>query len=168
MRTREELRSAMAPTIGASSATTRLARPLASPRRNVLSVAGTPAFQNCLKNTGKKPAMTVQAKAELAQSYSAHANTGRRRSVAHFTPRPPVAGRCGARTRSGSLCEVFARFAEREIRPALECQLQVDAGRGQVHQRTRVVEREVVVGLVAELLQLLRVGTVDPARGVDV
>jgi hypothetical protein len=56
----------------------KLATPLAIPKRNVLSVAGTPAFQNCLKNRGKKPAMTVQAKDELAQSYMAQPKTGRR------------------------------------------------------------------------------------------
>ena len=61
-------RSAMVPRIGASSAIARLARPLVSPRRKVLTEASTPAFQNCLKNTGKNPAMTVVAKAELAQS----------------------------------------------------------------------------------------------------
>jgi hypothetical protein len=44
----------------------------------VLSVAATPAFQYCLKKTGKNPAITVVAKAELAQSYRAHATTGRR------------------------------------------------------------------------------------------
>jgi hypothetical protein len=60
------------------SATTRLLSPLAMPRRYVLSVATTPAFQYCLKNTGKKPAMTVVAKAEFAQSYNAQATTGRR------------------------------------------------------------------------------------------
>ena len=38
----------------------------------------TPALQNCLKNSGKKPAITVVANAEFAQSYSAQAMTGRR------------------------------------------------------------------------------------------
>jgi hypothetical protein len=33
-----------------------------------------------LKNTGKKPAITVVAKAEFAQSYMAQAITGRRSS----------------------------------------------------------------------------------------
>jgi hypothetical protein len=39
-----------------------------------LAVLSTPALQNCLKNMGKKPAMTVVAKAEFAQSYMAHPN----------------------------------------------------------------------------------------------
>ena len=68
MRTRELLRSAIAPSIGAMIATSRLARPLVTPSRNVLSVATTPAFQYCLKNTGKNPAITVVANAEFAQS----------------------------------------------------------------------------------------------------
>ncbi len=67
-RTRELLRSAIAPSTGASSATIRLAMPLVTPSRNVLSVATTPAFQYCLKKTGKKPAITVVANAEFAQS----------------------------------------------------------------------------------------------------
>jgi hypothetical protein len=46
----------------------RLATPLVNPRRKVLSVAATPAFQYCLKNIGKNPAMTVVANAEFAQS----------------------------------------------------------------------------------------------------
>jgi hypothetical protein len=58
----------MAPSTGASSAITRAERPLVSPRRKVLSVTATSAFQYCLKNTGKNPAMTVVAKAEFAQS----------------------------------------------------------------------------------------------------
>jgi len=62
----------MAPTSGATSATIKLAIPLARPNRKVLSVAGTPAFQKFLKNSGKNPAMTVQANDEFAQSYMAH------------------------------------------------------------------------------------------------
>ena len=46
----------------------RLASELTSPSRRVLSVTDTPVFQYSLKNTGKKPAITVVAKAELAQS----------------------------------------------------------------------------------------------------
>jgi hypothetical protein len=58
----------MAPSSGALSMMTRLAAELALPRRNVLSVAALPTAQYCLKKTGKKPAITVVAKAELAQS----------------------------------------------------------------------------------------------------
>jgi hypothetical protein len=43
----------------------------------VLSVLAKPALQYCLKNIGKKPANTVTAKAELAQSYMAQAMIGR-------------------------------------------------------------------------------------------
>ncbi len=60
------------------NATTKLAMPFARPSLKVLSVATTPAFQYCLKNSGKKPAMTVVANDELAQSYIAQPNTGRR------------------------------------------------------------------------------------------
>ncbi|MGD9320752.1 MAG: hypothetical protein PVH99_12335, partial [Desulfobacteraceae bacterium] len=42
---------------------------LAMPNRKVLVVTSTPVLQYCLKNTGKNPAMTLVAKAELAQSY---------------------------------------------------------------------------------------------------
>src|SRR3981081_899561 len=77
-RTRALLLSAMAPTKGAISATRKLAVPFAMPRRKVLSVAGTPAFQKFLKKSGKKPAMTVVAKEEFAQSYIAQPKTGRR------------------------------------------------------------------------------------------
>ena len=58
----------MAPSSGASKAISRLARPFARPRRKVLTDTSTPEVQYCLKNTGKKPAITVVAKAELAQS----------------------------------------------------------------------------------------------------
>jgi ethanolamine utilization protein EutP (predicted NTPase) len=34
-------------------------------------VGSAPTLQNCLKKMGKKPAITVVAKAELAQSYKA-------------------------------------------------------------------------------------------------
>jgi hypothetical protein len=58
----------MAPRSGAESATTRLPAPFSSPRRNVLTAASVPTLQYCLKNTGKKPAITVVANAEFAQS----------------------------------------------------------------------------------------------------
>ena len=47
----------------------------ARPKRKVLVVAATLTFQYFLKNTGKNPAMTVVAKAELAQSYRAQEMT---------------------------------------------------------------------------------------------
>src|SRR5512136_1155768 len=101
-------RSAVAPNAGAMSATTRLATPLVTPRRNVLSVAATPAFQYCLKNTGKNPAMIVVANAEFAQSYSAQATTGVRVSPLR---------------RAG---EVFTGLPERDVRPPLHGELQID------------------------------------------
>ena len=60
------------------TAITKLEMPLARPSRKVLTATSAPALQYCLKNTGKKPAMTVVANAELAQSYSAQDSTGRR------------------------------------------------------------------------------------------
>ncbi len=63
--------SAMAPSAGARATMTRLATELARPSRNVLSVTSAAAFQYCLKKSGKNPASTVVAKAELPQSYSA-------------------------------------------------------------------------------------------------
>jgi hypothetical protein len=61
-------RSAVAPRTGASTTTTALARALPMPSWNVLVVASCWAVQYCLKKSGKKPAITVVAKAELAQS----------------------------------------------------------------------------------------------------
>jgi len=60
--------SAIAPSIGASNATIRLEMELAIPRRAVLVLTSVPKLQYCLKKIGKNPAMTVVAKAELAQS----------------------------------------------------------------------------------------------------
>src|SRR3954452_9950917 len=141
-RTRALPLSAMAPMSGATSATMRLAIPLASPSRNVLSVAGTPAFQNCLKNRGKKPAMTVQANAEFAQSYMAQPKTERRVStrlawgvtaavfmLAVFDCACPGLPSPAAVVRrphgpTPSL-RVLACFVERDVRPPLLRQLQV-------------------------------------------
>ena len=67
-RTRAPPRSAIAPSTGATSAISALATPFVTPSRKVLSVTGMPRFQCCLKKTGKKPAMTVVANAEFAQS----------------------------------------------------------------------------------------------------
>src|SRR5688572_24385813 len=79
-RTRVPPRSAAAPNKGASAAITKPAMPLALPSRSVVTVASAPALQYLLKKTGKNPAITVQANAELAQSYIAHATTWRRRA----------------------------------------------------------------------------------------
>ena len=56
---------------------TRPAMALPKPSRDVVSVGVTSVLQNFWKNTGKKPAITVVANAEFAQSYSAQAKTGR-------------------------------------------------------------------------------------------
>jgi hypothetical protein len=44
---------------------------LPNPSWAVLTLTSAPALQNCLKKIGKNPAITVVAKAEFAQSYSA-------------------------------------------------------------------------------------------------
>ena len=67
---------------------------------------------------------------------------------------------------------MLARLAELDVRPALERELQVDASRREINQRARVIEREVVVPLLAKLLELLRVLilflAIDPARSEHV
>ena len=68
----DEPLSAIAPSTGADNATSTPAMEFASPNLAVLIVVSVPTLQNCLKNTGKNPAMTVVAKAEFAQSYRAH------------------------------------------------------------------------------------------------
>src|SRR5699024_8910011 len=78
-------RSAMAPTSGARNNTTRLASELPTPKYSVLVASDCPALHQVLKKTGKKPAITVVAKAELAQSYSAQAQRPR-------APPAPAAG----------------------------------------------------------------------------
>jgi len=54
--------------MGASSASAKPATALAYPSRAVVAEESTPVLQKRLKNTGKKPAMTVVANAEFAQS----------------------------------------------------------------------------------------------------
>ena len=58
----------MAPMKGAIAAITMEAIELANPRYHVLSVTLSTLDQYSLKNTGKNPAITVVAKALLAQS----------------------------------------------------------------------------------------------------
>jgi len=58
--------------MGADKATVILAIEFANPSLAVLTVVSAPTLQNCLKKTGKNPAMTAVAKAELAQSYMLH------------------------------------------------------------------------------------------------
>ena len=60
--------SAMAPRKGAKTATIMDAMEFASPRYHVLKVTLSVLDQYSLKKTGKNPAMTVVAKALLAQS----------------------------------------------------------------------------------------------------
>jgi hypothetical protein len=67
--------SAIAPSNGANIATIRLAVETETPSQKVLSVGWLPSLQKSLKKIGKKPAMTVVAKAEFAQSYITQPNT---------------------------------------------------------------------------------------------
>jgi len=60
--------SAIAPINGAIAATTIDAMEFAKPKYQVLKVTLSVLDQYSLKNTGKKPAITVVAKALLAQS----------------------------------------------------------------------------------------------------
>ena len=61
--------------MGADRATVILAIEFAKPSLAVLTVVSAPTLQNSLKKIGKNPAMTVVAKAELAQSYMHQPNT---------------------------------------------------------------------------------------------
>ena len=73
--------SARAPIIGANRIIRVLAAELPRPSQKVLSVGARPPAQYCLKKTGKKPAITTVAKAELPQSYQAQASCSRRISA---------------------------------------------------------------------------------------
>ena len=66
--------SAIAPSMGANKTTNMPAIEFAIPNLAVLIVVSTPTHQYCLKKIGKKPAIIVVAKAELAQSYILHPN----------------------------------------------------------------------------------------------
>src|ERR1700756_5406392 len=67
---------------------------------------------------------------------------------------------------AAALGAVFPGLVEDDAGPALDRQLEIHARGRQVHERTGVIERQVVVGAGAELLEALRVGAVDPARSV--
>src|SRR5262245_54565341 len=67
--------SASAPSQGAVTASIRLEMPFAVASHWVLSIGAAPTVSVCLKNTGKNATITVVAKAEFAQSYSAQENT---------------------------------------------------------------------------------------------
>ena len=54
---------------------------LPSPSWAVLRFTSAPWLQYCLKKTGKKPAITVVAKVELAQSYKAQPQTALRSAL---------------------------------------------------------------------------------------
>lgn len=64
--------SAIEPKNGAINATIIEAIEFANPNLAVVSTFETPALQYAPKKIGKKPAITVVAKAEFAQSYMAH------------------------------------------------------------------------------------------------
>src|SRR5215472_12835850 len=120
----------MAPISGAMKATMKLAMLLARPSRKVLSVAAMPAFQYCLKNSGKKPAMTVTANDELAQSYMAQPKTGRRVRILLVMRRPARKGSNG----------VLACLAEHDIRPTLEGELEIHPRWRKIDESARVVQ----------------------------
>ncbi len=63
--------SATAPRKGDIAVTSSPAHELAMPSFIVLAATSAPWLQYCLKKRGKKPAITVVAKAELAQSNAA-------------------------------------------------------------------------------------------------
>src|SRR5690606_31315028 len=66
------------------------------------------------------------------------------------------------------LSVMLARRPELHVRPALFHQAQVHPRRREVGQVPAAVDSQVLMGLVAELLELLLVGTLDPACGPDV
>ena len=109
-----------------------LAAEFANPSRAVLTTGSTPAFQYCLKNTGKKPAMTVVANTEFAQSYSAHESTGRLLNSSRTRPmslppglpasigKPEVRGATpAAGCRQGPACSgcIHSRSFDQRLRP---------------------------------------------------
>jgi len=61
--------SAIAPNMGAMSATVMPAKECAKPNRAVVTTGSAPSLQKPLKKIGKKPAIMVVANAEFAQSY---------------------------------------------------------------------------------------------------
>ena len=63
-----------------------------------------------------------------------------------------------------SAAELFARFVKLDLGPALPHELQIHARGGEKHQRTGVIDGELLVGLEAELLEFARIRTADPAR----
>src|ERR1700733_4390701 len=60
------------------------------------------------------------------------------------------------------------RLAEDDIRPPLQRKLEIHASRGKINQRAAVIDREIVIRLDAEFLNLPLVTAADPARRVDV
>src|SRR5579863_3084833 len=60
------------------------------------------------------------------------------------------------------------RLAERDVRPALERELEIHAAWRKINQRAAVIDREIVIRLGAKLLKLLFVLAADPTRGVHV
>src|SRR5690606_12824535 len=98
-------------------------------------------------------------------------------SVASFCQWCPYVARLigGRASRASSLLQqksgrsvMLARRPELHVRPALLHQAQVHPRRCEVGQVPAAVDSQVLVGLVAELLELLLVGAIDPACGPDV
>ncbi len=72
-------------------------------------MGSTPVLQYCWKNTGKKPASTVVAKAELAQSYSAQETVSRRLYGLDMS------------------VHLLSRLAKYDVRPTFHGQIQIDS-----------------------------------------
>ena len=63
---------------------------------------------------------------------------------------------------------MFPRGMKLNIRPALFHQAQVNPGRGQISQVTAAINRQMLIGLVLELVQLLGIVGSHPACRPDV
>src|SRR5581483_1643097 len=55
-------------------------------------------------------------------------------------------------------------LAKRNVRPPLQCELQIDPSRRQINQRPRMIHRQVVMRPSPKLLQLLPIRRIDPPR----
>ena len=67
-------------------------------------------------------------------------------------------------TESRRFNSIFPGFAERDIRPALLGQVQVDLARRDVYEAVTVIQRQVIVRFLLKILQHSFVVDVYPAR----
>jgi hypothetical protein len=58
---------------------------------------------------------------------------------------------------------LLARFAENDTGPTLDRELEIDPRWSKIYERSAVIYREVIVGFLAELLELLGIIALDPA-----